>query len=207
MIQLNKLFLLVLLLCNVETGMSQIRENIAYVPSSDTSAYRKERCKLDIYCPPKSAKPFKTLIWFHGGGLEGGEKSIPTQLTGKGFAVVAPNYRLFPKVKNPGYTRDAAAAVAWVFRHIAEYGGNSAEIYIGGHSAGGYLALMLCLDKSWLGEFGVDADSVKAYFPVGGQTATHYTIRKERGISFTSPIVDKYAPLNCVRKLGPDFIL
>ena len=65
---------------------------------------------------------------------------------------------------------------------------------------------MLCLDKDYLGKFGVDADSIKGYFPIGGQTATHYTIRRERGISFTSPIVDKYAPLNNLEGIGNDEI-
>ena len=48
---------------------------------------------------------------------------------------------------------------------------------------------------------------MKGYFPIGGQTATHYTIRRERGFSFTSPIVDKYAPLNNVRKLSTRLVL
>ena len=92
-------------------------------------------------------------------------------------------------------------------KHIKEYGGDPSKVYISGHSAGGYLTLMLCLDKDYLGKFGVDADSIKGYFPIGGQTATHYTIRRERGISFTSPIVDKYAPLNNVRKLSTRLVL
>lgn len=66
---------------------------------------------------------------------------------------------------------------------------------------------LLCLDKSYLGKFGVDADSIRGYYPIGGQTATHYIIRRERGISFTSPIVDKYAPLNNVRKLSTKLVL
>ncbi len=55
------------------------------------------------------------------------------------MAVVAVNYRLYPKVKAPVYIEDAAAAVAWVFRHIEEYGGDPELIFISGHSAGGYL--------------------------------------------------------------------
>ena len=67
--------------------------------------------------------------------------------------------------------------------------------------------MMLALDKSYLAAEGVDADSVKAYYPVAGQTATHYTIRKERKISYTLPIVDKMAPLNNARKLGTRLVL
>ncbi|SES68780.1 alpha/beta hydrolase [Prevotella sp. kh1p2] len=183
-----------------------LKENIPYVSSADTSAYRRERCKLDVYYPTQ-AKGFKTIVWFHGGALEGGNKEIREELKRQGFAVVAPNYRLFPRCRCPQYIEDAAAAVAWTFAHIKDLGGDPAQIYVGGHSAGGYLTLMLCLDKSYLEACGVDADAVKAYYPVSGQCATHYTIRKERKISYTLPIVDKYAPLNNARKLGTRLLL
>jgi dienelactone hydrolase len=183
-----------------------MQKDISYVSASETSSYRRERCKLDVYYPT-DVKGFKTVVWFHGGGLEGGSKEIRSELMNAGIAVVAPNYRLSPKAKNPEYTEDAAAAVAWTFKHINEFGGDASKIFVAGHSAGGYLTLMLALDKSYLAACGVDADSVKCYFPVSGQTATHYTIRKERHVSFTSPVVDKYAPLNNVRKLNTDIVL
>ena len=168
--------------------------------------YRSERCKLDLYYP-KTRKPFKTLVWFHGGGLTEGEKYLPEQLLKKGIAVVAVNYRLSPMAKSPAAVQDAATAVAWTFRHIAEYGGDPSQIYVSGHSAGGYQTLMLALDKQWLAAEGIDADSVAAYYPISGQTATHFSIRTERGISFTTPVVDCMAPLNNVRKLGTRLVL
>lgn len=168
--------------------------------------YRAERCKLDIYYP-ENRKGFKTVVWFHGGGLTGGAKSVPEQLMNQGIAVVAVNYRLYPEARCPAYIQDAAAAVAWTFRHIAEYGGDPSKIYVSGHSAGGYLTLMLALDKRWLCSENIDADSVAAYYPVSGQTATHFTIRTERGISFTTPVVDCMAPLGNVRKLGTRLVL
>ncbi len=160
--------------------------------------YRSSRCKLDIYYP-EGKDDFATLIWFHGGGLEGGNKEFPKHLLEQGFAIVAVNYRLSPKVKNPTYTLDAAEATAWVFRNIERYGGDEDKIFISGHSAGGYLALMLTLDKSYLAAYDIDANRFAASFPVSGQTLTHYTIRKERGIDVTLPISDEYAPANCAR--------
>lgn len=168
--------------------------------------YRAERCKLDLYYP-KTRKPFKTLVWFHGGGLTEGEKYFPQELLKKGIAVVAVNYRLSPMAKSPAAVQDAATAVAWTFRHIADYGGDPSQIYVSGHSAGGYQTLMLALDKGWLAAEGIDADKVAAYYPISGQTATHFSIRSERGISFTTPIVDCMAPLNNVRILGTRLVL
>jgi len=192
------------------TAMAQDKyatvKDIGYLEQNDTSAYRRDRCKLDVYYP-EGKKGFKTIVWFHGGGLEAGQKELRPELRNAGIAIVAPNYRLFPKCNCPDYTRDAAAAVAWTMKHIAEYGGDPGLVYVGGHSAGGYLTLMLALDKSYLADYGVDADDIKAYYPVSGQTATHYTIRKERKISFTMPVVDKYAPLNNARKLGTRLVI
>ena len=68
---------------------------------------------------------FPTIVWFHGGGLTGGEKEIPFALKEKGFAVIGVNYRLSPKVNAPAYIEDAAAAVAWVFKYVKNYGGVS----------------------------------------------------------------------------------
>mgnify|MGYP000193235849 CR=1 FL=1 len=88
-------------------------KDISYIPAGETDGYRKERCKLDVYYPV-GKKDFPTIVWFHGGGLEGGGKHVPEMFMNQGFAVVAVNYRLSPKAQNPAYTEDAAAAVAEV---------------------------------------------------------------------------------------------
>lgn len=207
---MKKILLLLLISVAAITANAQdgyaTKKDVAYVSANDTSAYRRERCKLDIYYPTNT-KGFKTIVWLHGGGLEGGNKHFPAELQNCGVAIVSPNYRLFPRAHCPEYIDDAAAAVAWTMEHIAKLGGDPRKVYVAGHSAGGYLTLMLALDKSYLGACGVDADSIKSYFPISGQTATHYTIRKERKISYTLPIVDRYAPLNNARPLGTKLTL
>lgn len=50
-------------------------KDISYVPVSDTDAYRKERCKLDLYYPEQQ-KGFATIVWFHGGGWKVGERKF-----------------------------------------------------------------------------------------------------------------------------------
>lgn len=183
-----------------------LKENIQYIASNEKDVYKKKRCKLDIYYPTNK-KNFPTIVWFHGGGLTGGDKFIPQELKDKGVAVVAVNYRLSPKAQHPAYIEDAAEATAWVFEHIAKYGGSVEDIYVAGHSAGGYLALMIGLDKSYLNRYGIDADKVKAYFPISGQTTTHFAIKKELGLSNDIPHIDKYAPIAHVRKDVPPMLL
>ena len=44
-----------------------------------TDAYSKERLKLDVY-QPVGKNDLPVIVWFHGGGLEAGEKEIPARL-------------------------------------------------------------------------------------------------------------------------------
>lgn len=181
----------------------------ADIPYKDNKAdeYSRERCKLDIYVPVLK-KGFQTLVWFHGGGLTGGDKKhFPEELKDKEICIVSANYRLSPKAQNPAYIEDAAAAVAWVVKNIEHYGGDPSQIYVGGHSAGGYLTSMVGLDKQYLKAEGVDADQIKAYYPVSGQAITHFQIRTERNLSTDIPLIDSYAPLAHVRKEAAPFFI
>lgn len=180
--------------------------DISYVSKDETDSYRVSRCKLDLYYP-EASKPFPTIVWFHGGGLTAGNKSIPKELKNQGVAVVSVNYRLSPEAKAPAYIDDAAAAVAWTFENIENYGGSGNQIFVSGHSAGGYLASMIGLDKKWLEKYGVNANEIAGLIPFSGHTITHFTIRKEIGIEDITPVVDDFAPLKHVRKDAPPLLL
>lgn len=186
---------------SVQYGISYYEDSIA-----NSDSYIKERCVLDIYYP-ENQKDFPTVIWFHGGGINSGNKWIPGELKDRGVAVIAVNYRLSPMVKCPAYLEDAAAAVAWTFKNIERFGGDPSKIIVSGHSAGGYLASMIGLDKKWLADFGIDANEIALLVPFSGHTITHLTIRKERGISDTQPIVDEFAPLFHIRPDAPPMVL
>jgi len=185
---------------------SRVEAGIPYRNETDVPEYAKERCLLDLSVP-EGVKGFPTVVWFHGGGLTGGERSIPAELTGQGLAIAAAGYRLAPKAKSPEYVEDAAAAVAWTFRNIERYGGSSDRIYVAGHSAGAYLTLLLGLDKKWLATHDIDANRIAGLVPYSSQTITHFTVRKERGIGELQPVIDDMAPLFHVRKDAPPILL
>ncbi|PWA09287.1 alpha/beta hydrolase [Flavobacterium laiguense] len=204
---------LTLLLLSITLVFAQKTEyttinNIPYynITTANTDTYIKERCVLDIYYP-KNTKGFTTVIWFHGGGLSSGSKELPEGLKDKGFCVVSVNYRLSPKVKVQKCIEDAAAAVAWTFKNITAYGGDDSSILISGHSAGGYLALMVGLDKRWLKADDIDANSIAGLIPLSAQAITHFEIRKERGIPDIQPIIDEFAPLYHVHADAPPLLL
>lgn len=183
-----------------------LEEGIPYLPEKDLSDEDdgKEKCRLDLY-RPEGVKGFPTVIYFHGGGLTNGKRSIPAALKERGWAVVGASYRLHPKVRHPVYVQDAAAAVAWAFKNIESHGGDPTKIFVTGISAGGYLTAMVGLDKSYLAAHDIDANRIAALIPVTGQMITHQTVRKDQGIepSRTRPTIDQFAPLYHVRPDAP----
>ena len=182
-------------------------KDIPYYPVSvKQDAYAAAQCRLDVYYP-KDQKNTTAIIWFHGGGLKAGKKEIPAALMNKGYIIVGVGYRFSPKVTAPQYIEDAAAAVAWAFEHIEQYGGRRSRIILSGHSAGGYLDLMLGLDKKYLQRYRIDADSLLGIVPFSAQCITHFTVREERGVPPLQPVIDSLAPLYHVRKAVPPILL
>lgn len=187
-----------------------VTRNLAY--KTDVVGYEAERCKLDIY-KPKAAKRAPSLVWFHGGGLTGGDKNdknakvIAEVLADQGVIVLMVNYRLSPKAKYPAYIADAAASVSWAQNNIAKHGGSPQKIYVGGHSAGAYLTMMLGLDKKHLAAKKVKLSDVAGWIPVSAQVDSHWTVRAERGIDRGTQVIDESAPLFHVRKDTPKMLV
>lgn len=176
--------------------------------------YAAERCRLWLYAPkPANGKPvtdYPTIVFFHGGGLNGGDRTadwpLIQRMTAEGIAVISVHYRLSPKVKCPAYIQDAAAAAAWTIDHIKEYGGDPARVFVCGHSAGGYLAAMIALDPQYLAAFGKKPGQLAGSIPISGQMITHSAVRAERGIPRSQPIMDEFAPTYHAAKPGPPFL-
>lgn len=189
----------------------KVTKDILYKPGSDLTAYELERCKLDLYLPAKPG--FPTLVWFHGGGLKTGDadmeftQKIAQSLVDDGIGFVIVHYRYSPKVTYPAYVEDAAASFAWTVRNIEKHGGDPKKVFIGGHSAGGYLAAIVGLDPKRLKEFGLPLDSVAGTIPVSGQMLTHYTIREERKLDKYNVIADEAAPIYHSRKDTPPMLV
>ncbi len=61
---------------------------------------------------------------------------------------VIADYRLVPEVRYPEFVIDSAQAVKWVKSNILQYGGDPDKVFVAGHSAGAYNALMVPLIDS-----------------------------------------------------------
>jgi acetyl esterase/lipase len=114
---------------------------------------------LDVYAPEKLSGPAPVLFFIYGGGWDHGDRGdyqfVGRAFASRGFIVVIPDYRLYPQVKYPDFLDDNAQAMRWVQDNIAQYGGDTDRVFMAGHSAGAYNAVMLALDDSYFHDAGV----------------------------------------------------
>jgi len=128
---------------------------------------------LDVWRPAGGAGPARpVIVFFYGGGWVHGDRRgyafAARALARAGFVVVVPDYRKVPGVRFPAFVEDGAEAVRWTRDHVAGLGGDPARLALSGHSAGGYIAAMLALDRRWLTAAGVDPRIVRAAAPMCG---------------------------------------
>src|SRR5689334_6575226 len=111
---------------------------------------------LNVWTPAKSNRErLPVLVYFYGGGFVTGDSSEPRydgeSMAAKGIVVVTVNYRLgvFGFLAHPELTKesphkasgnygllDQNAALRWVQRNIASFGGDAKHVTIAGESAG-----------------------------------------------------------------------
>jgi arylformamidase len=126
--------------------------------------------KLDVF--HGATKDAPVVVFIHGGYWRSLDKSdhsfVAPAFTAKGACVVVPNYDLCPAVTIPEITMQMVRALAWVYRNIAQYGGNPKRITVVGHSAGGHLVAMLlaCVWKAYAAD--LPADLVKNALSISG---------------------------------------
>lgn len=205
----KNIFLAFCLTCALAfTGVAKdykFTKGISYRPDAEDD-YQKQMCKVDVaWIEGNQNSP--VVVWFHGGGLTGGSRELPSQLQRDNIVVVGVEYRLSPKVDVDTIIDDSAAAVAWTFDHIAEYGGSSTKIYIAGHSAGGYLVNMVGLDMNRLKKYGKDANQLAGIIPFSGHAITHFNTREKMGMPAYQALIDSTAPLFYVRKDAPPILI
>jgi acetyl esterase/lipase len=128
------------------------------------------RGTLDIYRPTQAAADLPVVIFFYGGSWNSGSKTIypflAATLARTGAVVVVPDYRVYPQVTYPAFLRDCARATAWVQTHPQQTG--AGRLFLMGHSAGAYNALMLGLDPAWLLAGGADPARIAGVIGLAG---------------------------------------
>lgn len=142
------------------------------------------RHRLDLYRPAAGQGEGRPLIlFFHGGQWQmGGKDSLENQVIAAGLAaqgavVLVPGYRLYPEARFPAFLEDAAAAVAWARRSAPSLGADPDAVFVAGHSAGAYIALMLALDARWLAPHGLSGRDLAGAIGIAGPYAGDFPRR------------------------------
>jgi arylformamidase len=128
---------------------------------------------LDMYVPA-GAKNLPVVFWIHGGGWQTGDKSMvalkPKAFMDAGMIFVSINHRLLPAADMGAITRDVASALGWVHKNIATHGGDPAKLLVMGHSSGGQLAALMCIDDRYAKAEGFSLTAIKGCVPVDADT-------------------------------------
>lgn len=138
-------------------------QNSVSMPGEALPVVSEDCLYLNVWTPSRSSRDrLPVIVWIHGGGLISGSASMPLywgdQLAHKGVVVVTIAYRLGPlgflacpelTRESPHHTSgnyglmDQIAALKWVRRNIAAFGGDRNNITIAGQSSGSMSVSML----------------------------------------------------------------
>jgi acetyl esterase len=99
---------------------------------------------LDIYYPENTDSALTTVVWIHGGGWLGGDKSELSNyckvLASKGYTVVSMNYSLAPGTNYPEQIFQINKALSYLTRNASKYNIDPKKILLAGDSGGAHLA-------------------------------------------------------------------
>ncbi len=130
------------------------------------------RQKLDIYVPDTLKGPAPVLLFFYGGAWQSGKRgdyfAFGQAFASQGIITVVADYRLYPQVTYPAFVEDGAAALAHLRTTIARHGGDPARIFVSGHSAGGFNAVMLASEPAFLKAVGGELSWIRGVIGIAG---------------------------------------
>jgi acetyl esterase/lipase len=130
------------------------------------------RQQLDVYVPHGLTGPAPVLLFFYGGGWQGGDRTnylaFGQAFASAGIVTAVADYRLYPQVKYPGFVEDAAGALAWLHGHAGEYSADPQRLFVSGHSAGAYNAVMLASEPKFIESHGGRLDWMRGVIGIAG---------------------------------------
>ena len=152
---------------------------------------------------PAGKKNLPLVIWFHGGGFTRDIREIPSGLWNGELITAEVRYRLSDGTyKVTDSLEDGAAAIAEMFKHLEELSVNKDLVFLGGMSAGAYLAAMAAMAPHMLGKYGLTNSVFAGLMLISGQMTTHFRLKQDLNYQSEQvhPVIDQYAPLHYASK-------
>ncbi|NBX02568.1 MAG: alpha/beta hydrolase [Alphaproteobacteria bacterium] len=162
------------------TGCSAVSLLNASIPSDgyrihkDIAYGNDARQKLDIYIPDAAtpANPSPVIVFYYGGSWQQGSKDdylfLGESFATLGYVTVIADYRLYPQVSFPTFIDDSAQAFGWVHKNIANYNGDENNLFLAGHSAGAYNAVMLAVNHDYFNRVNIKPSWVRGTIGIAG---------------------------------------
>ncbi|MDE1151639.1 MAG: alpha/beta hydrolase [Micavibrio sp.] len=158
--------------CSRETLLNGLVPANGYTVHKNLAYGTDPRQKLDVYTPDAPNPNGCTVLFIYGGRWEDGDKElykfVGQALTTKGCVTAVADYRVYPKAKYPAFVEDSARAFVWLHTHAREYGGNPNSLFIAGHSAGAYNAVMVAVHPRYLKEAGGQRRWIRGVIGISG---------------------------------------
>lgn len=130
------------------------------------------RQKLDLYVPDGLNGLAPVLLFFYGGSWQSGEKgwyrAVGQALAARKLIVAIADYRLYPQVKYPAFVEDGALAVKCLHDVVGAQGGDPDRLFLAGHSAGAYIAVMLAAHPHFLCDARAEPGWIKGVIGIAG---------------------------------------
>lgn len=148
------LAMLVIPACSATRALNAFTPVAKFVAERGVAYGDHPRQRLDVYAPG-DVEAAPVIVFFYGGRWSDGERGdyawLGAALAAEGIVTVIADYRLYPQVRFPAFVEDGAAAVNWTKSRIAQFGGDPERLFVMGHSSGAHIALLLALDRQYLG--------------------------------------------------------
>ena len=161
-----------------------VHSNIAY--AADTL----KQHTLDLYIPPYAGKDFPLLVWIHGGGWRGGErsgemknmKSVLKAILEKGIAVASIDYRYTMTDIFPAQIQDCNQAAGFLYENSGKYHVDKDKFAVIGFSAGGHLASLMATSNN---------NNIEAFY-----------YNRKKPLFNIKAAIDFYGPSDFVARIG-----
>ena len=182
------------------------------------------RHRMDLYAPPTALRAtsaakagaeikngLPVVVFFYGGAFRCGRKSeyrfIGESLATSDMIVAVPDYRIYPEARFPDFLHDGASAIAKTREIATRHGGDPENLFLAGHSAGAYIAVMVAANPEYLRAYGGDVSWIRGVIALSGRYHEFPLQDRIAETIFRGPARDETRPARFIEGIAPPMLL